>query len=177
MKHHINDMKRRALHNADAAYYVLDYLAHSFPVQLYEPFTDSEGNLSSRPVVRDGQPVECREAARRRDALIEKLVEQLLPGRGMHARGLRQHAVKVEQDSVVVARRKRDDPTGTRHAGPCVLRQASRAVSVRARSPWRARHTCTESAIDSARLISVRRLLPAPNSSPGSGSAQFSWPC
>ncbi len=53
--------------------YVLDYLAHSFPVQLYEPFTDSEGNLSSRPVVRDGQPVECREAARRRDALIKKL--------------------------------------------------------------------------------------------------------
>jgi hypothetical protein len=53
--------------------YVLDYLAHSFPVQLYEPFTDSEGNLSSRPVVRNGQPVECREAARMRDALIEKL--------------------------------------------------------------------------------------------------------
>jgi hypothetical protein len=51
----------------------LDYLAHSFPVQLYEPFTDSEGNLSSRPVMRDGQPVECREAARRRDALIEHL--------------------------------------------------------------------------------------------------------
>jgi hypothetical protein len=53
--------------------YVLDYLAHSFPVQLYEPFTDSEGNLSSRPVTRDGQPVECREAVRRRNALIEKL--------------------------------------------------------------------------------------------------------
>ena len=53
--------------------YVLDYLAHSFPVQLYEPFTDSEGNLSSRPVTLDGQPVECREAVRRRDTLIEKL--------------------------------------------------------------------------------------------------------
>jgi len=53
--------------------YVLDYLAHSFPVQLYEPFTDSEGNLTSRPVTRDGQPVECREAVRRRDALIEHL--------------------------------------------------------------------------------------------------------
>jgi hypothetical protein len=53
--------------------YVLDYLAHSFPVQLYEPFTDSEGNLSSRPVYRDGQPVECREAVARRDALIEQL--------------------------------------------------------------------------------------------------------
>ncbi len=53
--------------------YVLDYLAHSFPVQLYEPFTDGEGNLSSRPVFRDGQPVESREAVARRDELIERL--------------------------------------------------------------------------------------------------------
>lgn len=53
--------------------YVLDYLAHSFPVQLYEPFTDQEGNLCSRPVYRDGHPVENREAVARRDRLIEKL--------------------------------------------------------------------------------------------------------
>jgi predicted RNA methylase len=53
--------------------YVLDYLAHSFPVQLYEPYTDSEGKLSSRPVFRDGQPVESREAVARRDALIARL--------------------------------------------------------------------------------------------------------
>ncbi len=53
--------------------YVLSYLETSFPVQLYEPFTDSEGNLSSRPVFRDGQPVESREAVARRTALIEKL--------------------------------------------------------------------------------------------------------
>ncbi|MGY2883407.1 putative RNA methylase [Bradyrhizobium sp. USDA 4524] len=53
--------------------YVLDYLAHSFPVQLYEPFTDSEGNPCSRPVYRDGQPVESREAVARRGRLIEKL--------------------------------------------------------------------------------------------------------
>ncbi|MGJ5182058.1 strawberry notch-like NTP hydrolase domain-containing protein [Bradyrhizobium oligotrophicum] len=53
--------------------YVLDYLAHSFPVQLYEPFTDGEGNLSSRPVYRDGQPVESREAVARRDQMIEHL--------------------------------------------------------------------------------------------------------
>lgn len=53
--------------------YVLFYLQHSFPVQLYEPFTDSEGNLSSRPVYRDGQPVECRDAVARRDRLIETL--------------------------------------------------------------------------------------------------------
>ncbi|PZN93816.1 MAG: methylase, partial [Hyphomicrobiales bacterium] len=53
--------------------YVLSYLQHSFPVQLYEPFTDGEGNLSSRPVYRDGQPIECREAVTRRDRLIETL--------------------------------------------------------------------------------------------------------
>lgn len=54
--------------------YVLDYLAHSFPVQLYEPCTDSEGNLSSRAVFDgDGNPVVNREAARHRDAMIEKL--------------------------------------------------------------------------------------------------------
>lgn len=53
--------------------YVLDYLAHSFPVQLYEPFTDSEGRLLSRPVARDGQPVESREAIARRDELIAHL--------------------------------------------------------------------------------------------------------
>jgi hypothetical protein len=53
--------------------YVLDYLAHSFPVQLHEPYTDGDGNLRSRPVVKDGQPVLCREAVRRRDALIEHL--------------------------------------------------------------------------------------------------------
>jgi len=53
--------------------YVLDYLAHAFPTQLYEPFTDSEGNLSSRPVTRGGQPVPCRDALERRDRLIERL--------------------------------------------------------------------------------------------------------
>ena len=53
--------------------YVLDYLAHAFPVQLYEPFTDSEGKLASRPVYDDGQPVLCRDAVERRDSLIEQL--------------------------------------------------------------------------------------------------------
>jgi len=53
--------------------YVGSYLQHSFPVRLYEPFTDGEGNLSSRPVFRDGQPVECREAVARRDEMLEHL--------------------------------------------------------------------------------------------------------
>ncbi|WP_197420576.1 strawberry notch C-terminal domain-containing protein, partial [Sphingomonas sp. CCH5-D11] len=59
--------------NLDCKEYVLDYLAHAFPVQLYEPFTDGEGNLASRPVVRDGQPVLCCDAVERRDRLIEQL--------------------------------------------------------------------------------------------------------
>ncbi|MGO8919052.1 MAG: strawberry notch-like NTP hydrolase domain-containing protein, partial [Stellaceae bacterium] len=61
--------------------YVLDYLAHSFPTQLFEPFTDSEDNLSSRPVYRDGQPVQCRDAVERRDHLIERLAS-LAPVQG-----------------------------------------------------------------------------------------------
>ena len=42
--------------------YVLDYLAKGFPTQLYERYTDEEGNLHSRPVSHDGQPVQSREA-------------------------------------------------------------------------------------------------------------------
>jgi hypothetical protein len=61
--------------------YVLDYLAHSFPTQLFEPFTDGEGNLSSTPVYRDGQPVQCRDAIERRDRLIEQLAS-LAPVQG-----------------------------------------------------------------------------------------------
>ena len=53
---------------------VIEFLAHAFPVQLQEPFTDEDGNIMSRPVFDgDGHPIICQEAAARRDALIEKL--------------------------------------------------------------------------------------------------------
>ncbi|MYG53308.1 MAG: methylase, partial [Rhodospirillaceae bacterium] len=53
---------------------ILSYLMHAFPVQLQEPFTDDGGNLLSRPAKDpDGNPVICKEAEDRRDALIEKL--------------------------------------------------------------------------------------------------------
>ena len=53
---------------------VIEFLAHAFPVQLQEPFTDESGNLFSRPVFDgDGNPVLCQAAVARRDALIEKL--------------------------------------------------------------------------------------------------------
>jgi len=61
--------------------YVLDYLAHSFPTQLFEPFTDGDGNLSSRPVYHDSQPVQCRDAVERRERLIEQLAS-LAPVQG-----------------------------------------------------------------------------------------------
>ncbi len=53
--------------------YVLDYLNHGFPTQLYERYSDEDGNIRSRPVVVDGQPVHSKEATARRDALIDKL--------------------------------------------------------------------------------------------------------
>ena len=59
--------------NCDCKEYVLDYFAHSFPVQLYEPFTDSEGNLASRPAFdADGNPILNREACRARDAMLDR---------------------------------------------------------------------------------------------------------
>ena len=54
--------------------YVLDYLSHSFPTQLFELFTDEEGNLLSRPAYdADGNPAISREAVERRDRMIERL--------------------------------------------------------------------------------------------------------
>ena len=54
--------------------YVMDYLMHSFPTQLFEPYTDEDGNLKSRPAVdADGNPIMCREAERARDELLEHL--------------------------------------------------------------------------------------------------------
>ncbi len=54
--------------------YVMDYLAHSFPTQLFEPYTDENGDLRSRPAIDPlGNPIVCREAERCRDELIERL--------------------------------------------------------------------------------------------------------
>ena len=53
---------------------LLDYLAHSFPTQLYEVYSDEKGDLQSRPVIdENGNPVQSREAMERRDRLIEHL--------------------------------------------------------------------------------------------------------
>ncbi len=50
------------------------YLSHAFPTQLFEPYTDEDGNLHSRPVFDEsGNPVQCREAVAARDRMIEQL--------------------------------------------------------------------------------------------------------
>ena len=54
--------------------YVVDYLSHSFPTQLFELYSDDEGNLLSRPAYdADGNPVISREAVECRDRMIEHL--------------------------------------------------------------------------------------------------------
>jgi hypothetical protein len=54
--------------------YVLDYLQHSFPTQLFELYSDEDGNLHSRPAYdADGNPLISREAVERRDYMIEHL--------------------------------------------------------------------------------------------------------
>lgn len=53
---------------------VAEYLNNSFPTQLFEEYSDAEGNLLSRPVYdAEGNPVLCREVVARRDALLERL--------------------------------------------------------------------------------------------------------
>jgi predicted RNA methylase len=54
--------------------YVLDYLSQSFPTQLFELYSDEDGNIQSRPAYdSDGNPVISREAIERRDRMIEHL--------------------------------------------------------------------------------------------------------
>jgi len=70
-------------HHARAKY-VLDYLAHSFPTQLFRAVHRQRmANLSSRPVYRDGKPVLCRDARRTpATGLIERLAALASPCRG-----------------------------------------------------------------------------------------------
>ena len=54
--------------------YVLDYLMNGFPVQLHEVFVDEDGNESTRPATdANGNPVQSREALKRRDHMVEAL--------------------------------------------------------------------------------------------------------
>jgi predicted RNA methylase len=91
--------------------YVLSYLEHSFPTQLFELFTDDEGNLHSRPAYdADGNPVISREAVERRDRMIEHLAS-LPPVQGALDQILHRFGTETVAEVTGRARRivKRDD--------------------------------------------------------------------
>ena len=91
--------------------YVLDYLRHSFPTQLFELYTDEEGNLHSRPVTdADGNPVQSREAVERRDRMIEHLAS-LPPVQGALDQILHRFGTEMVAEVTGRSRRivKRDD--------------------------------------------------------------------
>ena len=59
---------------------LLGYLTTSFPTQMFEEYTDDDGNLRSRPVMDSaGNPVQNKEAIRQRDALIEEVNQMSIP--------------------------------------------------------------------------------------------------
>jgi hypothetical protein len=59
---------------------LVGYLANSFPTQMFEEYTDEDGNLRSRPVMDSaGNPVQNREAIRQRDALIAEVNQMSIP--------------------------------------------------------------------------------------------------
>ena len=59
---------------------LLGYLTTSFPTQMFEEYTDDDGNLRSRPVLDSaGNPVQNKEAIRQRDALIEEVNQMSIP--------------------------------------------------------------------------------------------------
>lgn len=110
--------------------YVMDYLTHSFPTQLFEPYTDEDGNLKSRPA-RDseGNPIVCREAERRRDDLLEQLgmlapvqgaLDQILWHFGTdkvaEVTGRKRRIVKTIEDRLKVENRPGSSNIGETHA-------------------------------------------------------------
>ena len=91
--------------------YVLDYLRHSFPTQLFELYTDDEGNLHSRPAYdAEGNPIISREAVERRDRMIEHLAA-LPPVQGALDQILHRFGTDVVAEVTGRSRRivKRDD--------------------------------------------------------------------
>ncbi len=59
---------------------LLGYLMTSFPTQMFEEYTDDDGNLRSRPVMDSaGNPVQNKEAIRQRDALVAEVNQMSIP--------------------------------------------------------------------------------------------------
>ena len=110
--------------------YVMDYLTHSFPTQLFEPYTDEDGFVKSRPARDvDGHPIICREAERRRDDLMEHLgmlppvqgaLDQILWHFGTdkvaEVTGRKRRVVKTQDNRLAVENRPASSNFGETHA-------------------------------------------------------------
>ena len=120
MTRQINTFTTRAQHNGDLGYFVLDYLAHSFPTQLHEVYSDEDGNLHARPVFdQHGQPVQSREALERRERMIEHLAA-LPPVHGALDQIVQRFG--AEQVAEVTGRVAPDRETTQRGRGPALRR-------------------------------------------------------
>lgn len=59
---------------------LVQYLVKCFPTQVYEPYTDENGNEQMRPATdRDGNPVEDKQAVAMRNELINKVNDMSVP--------------------------------------------------------------------------------------------------
>jgi len=59
---------------------LIGYLMTSFPIQMFEEYTDEDGNVHSRPVVDSaGNPVYDKKAIRQRDKLIAEVNKMSIP--------------------------------------------------------------------------------------------------
>ena len=59
---------------------LIGYLMNSFPTQMYEEYTDDDGNIKSRPVMDSkGNPVQDKDAIRKRDSLIDEVNQMSIP--------------------------------------------------------------------------------------------------
>ena len=59
---------------------LIGYLMTSFPTQMFEEYTDEDGNLRSRPVMDSaGNPVQNKEAIRQRDSLVAEVNQMSIP--------------------------------------------------------------------------------------------------
>ena len=59
---------------------LIGYLMTSFPTQMFEEYTDEDGNLRSRPVMDSlGNPVQNKEAIKQRDALVAEVNQMSIP--------------------------------------------------------------------------------------------------
>ena len=100
--------------------FVLTYLAHSFPTQLHEVYSDEDGNLHARPVFDPhGQPVQSREALERRERMIEHLAA-LPPVHGALDQIVQRFG--AEQVAEVTGRVAPDRETTQRGRGPALRR-------------------------------------------------------